>query len=112
MGVETRTEDLAASVDGLYANGLALGFNPANSFSGGSRSTRGAFLEVGVPLTSPSSKRTAESGPARKRVAARRANAVSVNPAMKSPQAVPASISARRFVCARPSAAGQVTRCP
>jgi iron complex outermembrane recepter protein len=53
VGVETRTEDLASGVDGLYANGLALGYNPANSFSGGSTSTKGAFIEVGVPLVSP-----------------------------------------------------------
>ena len=52
LGAESRTEDLAASVDGLYANGLALGFNPANTFSGGSRNSKGAFVEVGVPLTS------------------------------------------------------------
>jgi iron complex outermembrane receptor protein len=52
LGVETRTEDITASVDGLFASGLALGYNPAKEFSGGSRSTKGAFLEVGVPLTS------------------------------------------------------------
>jgi iron complex outermembrane receptor protein len=53
LGVETRVEDLTSSVDGLFANGLALGYNPANTFSGGSRSTKGAFVEVGVPLVSP-----------------------------------------------------------
>ena len=52
LGAETRSEDLSASVDGLFANGLALGFNPANTFAGGSRSSKGAFLEVGIPLTS------------------------------------------------------------
>ena len=54
LGVEDRSEDLTASVDALFANGLALGYNPANTFSGGTRSSRGAFLEVGVPLTSAS----------------------------------------------------------
>jgi len=53
LGVEARHEDTSASVDALFANGLALGFNPANTFAGGSRSSKGAFLEVGVPLTSP-----------------------------------------------------------
>ena len=53
LGVETRVEDLTSSVDGLFANGLALGYNAANTFSGGTRSTKGAFLEIGVPLVSP-----------------------------------------------------------
>jgi iron complex outermembrane receptor protein len=53
LGAEARKENLSASVDGLFASGLALGYNTANSFSGGSRSTKGAFLEVGVPLTAP-----------------------------------------------------------
>jgi iron complex outermembrane receptor protein len=52
LGAETRAEDLSGSVDALFANGLALGYNPANPFSGGSRSSKGAFLEVGVPVTS------------------------------------------------------------
>jgi iron complex outermembrane recepter protein len=52
LGVETRREEITNSVDGLFANGLALGYNPAKSFSGGSRSTKGAFLELGVPLVS------------------------------------------------------------
>ncbi len=51
-GGEVRKEDLSASVDGLFASGLALGYNAANSFAGGSRSSKGAFIEVGVPLTS------------------------------------------------------------
>ncbi|HEY4988306.1 MAG TPA: TonB-dependent receptor, partial [Opitutaceae bacterium] len=50
-GVEDRKENLTASVDGLFANGLALGYNPANSFAGGSRSSKGAFIEVGIPIT-------------------------------------------------------------
>jgi len=53
LGGEERHEDLSASVDALFANGLALGFNPANTFSGGSRSSKGIFLEVGVPVTAP-----------------------------------------------------------
>jgi iron complex outermembrane receptor protein len=52
LGVEDRTEDITASVDGLYASGLALGFNPAKTFTGGTRSSKGAFLEVGMPVTS------------------------------------------------------------
>ncbi len=52
LGVETRREEIDNSVDALFANGLALGYNPAKAFSGGSRSTKGAFLEVGVPVTS------------------------------------------------------------
>ena len=51
-GVQTAKEELGTSVDALFANGLALGYNPANTFAGGSRSRRGAFLEIGVPLTS------------------------------------------------------------
>ena len=54
LGVEDRSEDLTASVDGLFANGLALGYNPANTFSGGTRSSKGAFVEIGVPVTSAS----------------------------------------------------------
>jgi iron complex outermembrane receptor protein len=53
LGVETRVEDLTSSVDGLFANGLALGYNAANTFAGGSRSTKGAFVEIGVPVVSP-----------------------------------------------------------
>ena len=52
LGGELRHEALSASVDALFANGLALGYNPANTFAGGSRSSRGAFLEIGVPLVS------------------------------------------------------------
>ena len=55
VGVETRVEDVSASVDGLFANGLALGYNAAKPYPGGgnSRSTRGAFVEAGMPLISP-----------------------------------------------------------
>ncbi|MEO5959097.1 MAG: hypothetical protein ABIZ49_08015, partial [Opitutaceae bacterium] len=52
-GVSTGVEELTSAVDGLFANGLALGFNPAATFSGGRRRTEGAFIEVGVPVTSP-----------------------------------------------------------
>jgi len=53
LGAEERAEDLSSSVDALFANGLAIGYNPANTFAGGSRSSKGAFLEVGAPVTSP-----------------------------------------------------------
>jgi iron complex outermembrane recepter protein len=53
VGGEYRREDLSAAVDGLFANGLALGYNPASTFAGGERASRGAFIEVGVPLVSP-----------------------------------------------------------
>jgi iron complex outermembrane receptor protein len=53
LGGEYRREDLSAAVDGLYASGLALGYNAASTFAGGERASRGAFLEVGVPLVSP-----------------------------------------------------------
>jgi len=52
LGVQTGTEELTTAVDALFANGLALGYNAANTFAGGVRSTKGAFLEVGVPVTS------------------------------------------------------------
>ncbi len=52
LGVETRKEEISNAVDALYANALALGYNAAKAFSGGARSTKGAFLEVGVPVTS------------------------------------------------------------
>jgi iron complex outermembrane receptor protein len=52
LGGEARHEDVTSSVDALFANGLALGFNPANTFAGGSRDTKGVFLEVGVPMFS------------------------------------------------------------
>ena len=52
-GVSTGVEELTSAVDGLFANGLALGFNPAATFGGGTRRTEGGFIEVGVPVTSP-----------------------------------------------------------
>lgn len=53
IGAEGRREDTSAAVDALFANGLALGYNAANTFSGGSRSTRGYFGELGIPIVSP-----------------------------------------------------------
>jgi len=53
LGVETRVEEITSSVDGLFASGLALGYNAAKTFAGGSRRTRGAFAELGVPVLSP-----------------------------------------------------------
>ncbi len=52
LGAEGRTEDVKSSVDALFANGLALGYNPATPFSGGTRSNKAAFLEVNAPITS------------------------------------------------------------
>jgi iron complex outermembrane recepter protein len=53
VGVEARREELTSQVDGLFANGLALGYNPAKPNPGGTRSTKGAFIEVMAPLVSP-----------------------------------------------------------
>jgi len=53
VGADQRGENIDSSVDGLFANGLALGYNAANTFAGGTRSTRGIFAEVGVPLVAP-----------------------------------------------------------
>ena len=53
LGFSTGVEEITSAVDGLFANGLALGYNPANTFGGGTRRTEGYFLEVGVPVTSP-----------------------------------------------------------
>ncbi len=52
-GVSTGVEEVTSAVDGLFANGLALGFNRAATFGGGTRRTEGGFIEVGVPVTSP-----------------------------------------------------------
>jgi iron complex outermembrane receptor protein len=54
LGAETYREDIASQVDGIFANNLALGYTASATFNGGSRSTRGAFLETGIPITSPS----------------------------------------------------------
>jgi iron complex outermembrane receptor protein len=55
LGAQGLREELSASVDGLYANGLALGYNAAKTFPGGGnhRNAKGAFLELGVPLVAP-----------------------------------------------------------
>jgi iron complex outermembrane receptor protein len=37
----------------LFANGLALGYLPANTFSGGTKSNKAVFLEMLFPITSP-----------------------------------------------------------
>ncbi len=50
LGTEYRRESLLASVDGLFAQGLALGYNAASTFAGGMRSTRSAFVEVDIPI--------------------------------------------------------------
>ena len=56
LGAESRREDLSTAVDALFANGLALGYNPANTFSGGGRSNKAAFLETNIPVTSAKSE--------------------------------------------------------
>jgi iron complex outermembrane recepter protein len=52
LGVDTRHEDLSSSVDGLFASGLALGYNAAATFpgGGGARDTTGVFIETGIPI--------------------------------------------------------------
>jgi iron complex outermembrane receptor protein len=50
VGGEYRKEELVSSVDGLYAQGLALGYNAASVFSGGKRSTKSVFAEVEIPV--------------------------------------------------------------
>ncbi|MBC7369238.1 MAG: TonB-dependent receptor, partial [Undibacterium sp.] len=50
VGAEYRKEDITAAVDGLFANGLALGYGAANTFAGGKRSTKSVNGEVDVPL--------------------------------------------------------------
>jgi iron complex outermembrane receptor protein len=52
VGADYSKEVVTNAVDALYANGLALGYNAAQSFSGGSRTSKGAFGEFGVPLFS------------------------------------------------------------
>jgi iron complex outermembrane receptor protein len=53
VGGENRTEELTSSVDALFANGLALGYNPADTFSGGRRTNKAAFIETNIPLAAP-----------------------------------------------------------
>jgi iron complex outermembrane receptor protein len=56
VGVDTRHEDLSSAVDGLYASGLALGYNAAATFpgGGGGRDTTGVFAETGIPIVGSS----------------------------------------------------------
>lgn len=53
VGGEVRRERLASQADSNFTTGLALGYNAANSFQSGKRSTRAAFLESNLPLTAP-----------------------------------------------------------
>ncbi len=55
IGAGAGRESVTASVDGLYSNGLALGYNQAQTYPGGgnARRTKGAFIETNVPLISP-----------------------------------------------------------
>ncbi|MEY2879391.1 MAG: hypothetical protein RLZZ15_1771, partial [Verrucomicrobiota bacterium] len=55
LGGEARRERLASQADSNFTTGLALGYNAANSFQSGKRSTRAAFAESIVPLTAPKS---------------------------------------------------------
>ena len=50
IGGEYRKEEIATSVDGLFAQGLALGYGAANTFAGGKRSTKSASIEFDVPI--------------------------------------------------------------
>lgn len=52
-GYEFLRQDLSYAVDGLYQNGLALGYGKASSFSGGTISTNAFFVETGVPVIAP-----------------------------------------------------------
>ena len=52
LGGEGRRERLASQADSNFTTGLALGYNAANSFQSGKRSTRAAFVESNIPLTS------------------------------------------------------------
>jgi iron complex outermembrane receptor protein len=53
IGAEARRERLASQADSNFTTGLALGYNAANSFQSGKRSTRAAFLESIIPLAGP-----------------------------------------------------------
>lgn len=52
IGASTYKETIESSVDALFANGLALGYNPASTFAGGARRNKGAFIEFNVPVFS------------------------------------------------------------
>lgn len=53
IGAEARRERLASQADSNFTTGLALGYNAANSFQSGKRSTRAAFVESIIPLAAP-----------------------------------------------------------
>jgi iron complex outermembrane receptor protein len=50
VGAEYRKESISTAVDGLFANGLALGYGAANTFAGGNRSTKSVNAEFEVPV--------------------------------------------------------------
>jgi iron complex outermembrane receptor protein len=52
FGAEGRRERLSSQADSNFTTGLALGYNASNSFQSGKRSTRAAFIETNIPLTS------------------------------------------------------------
>ena len=52
-GYQFLRQNLSYSVDGLYENGLALGYSKANSFAGGTIYTNALFLEFNVPIFAP-----------------------------------------------------------
>jgi iron complex outermembrane receptor protein len=52
LGAEYLKQNITGSVDGLYANGLALGYNPAATFAGGGYNTKAEFAELGIPIFS------------------------------------------------------------
>ena len=56
IGAEERGESTSSGADGLFSNGLALGFGAQSTFQGGSRSSEAAFAEVDVPITSDKMK--------------------------------------------------------
>ena len=53
FGAESRRERVANHSDSNFTTGGALGFNSAVGFPGGTRSTRSAYLETGIPLANP-----------------------------------------------------------
>jgi iron complex outermembrane receptor protein len=55
-GYETYREDIGDQVDGIFSSNSAVGYEGSATFGGGSRSTRGEFAEVGIPVFSPSMK--------------------------------------------------------
>ena len=53
VGGEWRREEISSSADPLFNAGLAIGYIPLNNLPKGERRTRAAFVEAGIPLTSP-----------------------------------------------------------